>query len=232
MKLILIIFLVFLSTASNAKQNYNLAYIRALLIENANNSEYVSPSLALAVAKVESNFRPYAVSHKGAIGVMQIMPRTALLEFGVQREELFIPATNIKIGIKFLDNLIKKYRGNVGVALSHYNGGSAVGRWPNIKIIPATYSYVIKVLQNSQKIKQTIPSLSFKKKTIVEKVNYQFDKNKNSSDIDILLNNIDKWLNVYNNYHNKKIKEKSDNKFSSQKQFSYQGSGTNSHAFF
>lgn len=224
MKLILIIFLVFLSAASHAKQSYNQAYLRALLIENANNSTYVSPSLALAVAKVESNFRSNAVSHKGAIGVMQIMPRTALLEFGVQREELFIPATNIKIGIKFLDSLIKKYKGNVGVALSHYNGGSAVGRWPNIKIIPATYPYVIKVLQNSQKIKQTIPSLS-QEKTIVKRVNYQHDKRKNSSDISVLLNNIDKWLNVYNNYQSKKL-------LSKQSQFSYQGSGTDSRAFF
>ena len=93
-----------------------------------------------------------------------------------------------------------------------------------IKIIPATYPYVIKVLQNSQKIKQTIPSLS-QEKTIVKRVNYQHDKRKNSSDISVLLNNIDKWLNVYNNYQSKKL-------LSKQSQFSYQGSGTNSRAFF
>ena len=232
MKLILTIFLLFLSATSYAKQNYNEAYIRALLIENANKSEYVTASLALAVAKVESNFRPYAISHKGAIGVMQIMPRTGLLEFGVQRKELFIPSVNIKIGIQFLDSLIKKYRGNVGVALSHYNGGSAVGRWPKIKIIPATYSYVIKVLQTSQKIKKTIPSFSSHKKTIVKKAIYKLDNNNDTPQINLLLNNIDKWLNIYNNYQKKKIRVDDKKILSGQNQFSYQGSGTNSRAFF
>ena len=54
MKIILVVILLFSSTISYAKQNYNKAYIRALLIENAMKSDYVSPSLALAVAKVES----------------------------------------------------------------------------------------------------------------------------------------------------------------------------------
>ena len=39
------------------------------------------------------------------------------------------------------------------IALSHYNGGSAVGKWPNLKIIPATHSYVLKVLKTSAKLK-------------------------------------------------------------------------------
>ncbi len=67
-----------------------------LLIENARLSEYVTPALAIAVAKVESDLRPDAVSHKGAIGIMQIMPRTGLLEFGVKRKDLFNPIINIK----------------------------------------------------------------------------------------------------------------------------------------
>ena len=144
MKFVLTIIIIFLTSLANAK-NYNRPYIKMLLIENARVSEYVTPALAIAVAKVESNLRPDAVSKKGAIGVMQIMPRTGLLEFGVKRKDLFNPIINIKIGIKFLDQLIKKYKGNIGVALSHYNGGSAVGDLPNAKVIPATRKYVRKV---------------------------------------------------------------------------------------
>ena len=47
---------------------------------------------------------------------MQIMPRTALYEFGVQRKKLFNPDLNIKIGIKFLDHLISKYNGRIDIA--------------------------------------------------------------------------------------------------------------------
>ena len=232
MKIILVVILLFSSTISYAKQNYNKAYIRALLIENAMKSDYVSPSLALAVAKVESNFRADVVSHKGAVGVMQIMPRTALLEFGVKRNKLFNPQVNIRLGVQFLDRLIKKYKGDVGIALSHYNGGSAVGRWPNVKIIPATYSYVIKVLQNSQSIKQKIPSLSSNKNKIIKKANYKLDRNVIVSETDLLVNNIDKWLNIYNNYQKKKISIGKNNILSYQEKRSFQGSGTNSYAFF
>ncbi len=232
MKIILVVILFFSSTISYAKQNYNKAYIRALLIENAIKSDYVSPSLALAVAQVESNFRADVVSHKGAVGVMQIMPRTALLEFGVKRNKLFNPQVNIRLGVQFLDRLIKKYKGDVGIALSHYNGGSAVGRWPNVKIIPATYSYVIKVLQNSQNFKQKIPSLSYNKNKIIKKANYKLDRNVIVSETDLLVNNIDKWLNIYNNYQKKKISISKKNIFSYQEKRSFQGSGTNSYAFF
>ena len=232
MKIILVVILLFSSTISYAKQNYNKAYIRALLIENAIKSDYVSPSLALAVAQVESNFRADVVSHKGAVGVMQIMPRTALLEFGVKRSKLFNPQVNIRIGVEFLDRLIKKYKGDVGIALSHYNGGSAVGRWPNVKIIPATYSYVIKVLQNSQNIKQKIPLLSSNKNKIIKKANYKLDRKVIVSETDLLVNNIDKWLNIYNNYQKKKISIGKNNLLFYPKKSSFQGNGTNSYAFF
>lgn len=233
----LITFLIFIlsSATVNANGNYNKAYIKSLLIENAQKSEYVSPALAIAVAKVESNFRSDAVSHKGAVGVMQIMPRTALLEFGVERKKLFKPQINIKLGVKFLDSLIKKYRGDIGVALSHYNGGSSVGKWPNLKIIPATFPYVLKVLKTSKKLQKRVPSLSIIKAKTTTKTKNKFNnhyKKQKTSEIDLLVNNIDKWLNVYNNYKNKiNIAHKS--KISSnKKQYLYQGGGTNYQAFF
>jgi hypothetical protein len=169
-----------------------------LLIENARLSEYVTPALAIAVAETESNLRSNAVSNKGAVGIMQIMPRTAMMEFGVKRKDLFNPAINIKIGIKFLDQLIKRYKGNIGVALSHYNGGSAVGSWPNIKIIPATYSYVVKVLKLSNELKFKVPTLNKFPKLIKTKV--KLNKKEQKSEIDLLVAKIDNWLEIYNNY--------------------------------
>ena len=90
MKLFLTLILIIFSNLANAN-DYSKPYIKMLLVENARKSAYVTPSLAMAVAKVESNFRANAISPKGAIGVMQIMPRTALLEFGVKRKDLFNP---------------------------------------------------------------------------------------------------------------------------------------------
>ena len=199
MKLLLTIIIIFSASFANAK-NYNRPYIKMLLIENARLSEYVTPALAIAVAKVESDLRHDAVSHKGAIGVMQIMPRTGLLEFGVKRKDLFNPIINVKIGVKFLDQLIKKYRGNIGVALSHYNGGSAVGVWPNVKIIPATYPYVVKVLKKSNELSKKAPSLRKQKDLVQAKFNLIQVKEK--SEIDLLVAKIDDWLEIYNNYKN------------------------------
>ena len=129
MKQIITILLILFCFNVKAQENDKNAYIKMLLIESAKKSNYVTPALALAVAKVESNFNPNALSIKGARGVMQIMPRTGLLEFGVKREDLFKPEINIRIGVLFLDKLIKKYNGQIDIALSHYNGGSAVGSW-------------------------------------------------------------------------------------------------------
>tara|TARA_B100000524_G_scaffold300699_1_gene175374 strand:- start:86 stop:697 length:612 start_codon:yes stop_codon:yes gene_type:complete len=202
MKLVLTIIIILSASIANAK-NYNRPYIKMLLIENARLSEYVTPALAIAVAKVESNLRSDAVSNKGAIGVMQIMPRTGLLEFGVKRKDLFNPIINIKIGVKFLDQLIKKYRGNIGVALSHYNGGSAVGIWPNVKIIPATYPYVVKVLKKSNELTNMAPTLR-KQKDLIE-AKFKLIQSKEKSEIDLLVAKIDDWLEIYNNYKLNKI---------------------------
>ena len=202
MKLVLTIIMILSASFANAK-SYNRPYIKMLLIENARLSEFVTPALAIAVAKVESDLRPDAVSNKGAIGVMQIMPRTGLLEFGVKRKDLFNPIINIKIGVKFLDQLIKKYKGNIGVALSHYNGGSAVGIWPNVKIIPATYPYVVKVLKKSNELGNQVPTLRKRKDLIQAKFNLIQVKEK--SEIDLLVAKIDDWLEIYNNYKKNNI---------------------------
>ena len=199
--ILLNLFSVNLVKASSSNKNY----IKMLLIDNAKKSNYVKPSLALAVAQVESNFNANAISNKGAIGIMQIMPKTASDMYGVPKHKLFDPVINIKIGISFLDHLIKKYKGRIDIALSHYNGGSAVGKWPNVKIIPATYNYVLKVLNKSS---------NFEKNSIkhVELENDRKLLNKRySNNLDYNLAKIDEWLDIYKDIKditNNKIKNK------------------------
>ncbi|MBL6928909.1 MAG: lytic transglycosylase domain-containing protein [Rhodospirillales bacterium] len=103
-------------------------------------------SLALAVAKVESNFNPKALSSAGARGVMQIMPKTGKDLYNAQADDLWDAQLNIRLGIDYLKSLIKRYEGRWDFALSHYNGGSRVGKPPHSKVIPATRKYVDAVL--------------------------------------------------------------------------------------
>lgn len=107
----------------------------------------VPVSLALAVAHAESNFNPRARSPKGARGIMQIMPRTAMGEYGIQADLLWDPRINVRLGLHFLKRLLMRYRGRIDLALSYYNGGSAVGDLPNARVIPATSRYVARVMR-------------------------------------------------------------------------------------
>lgn len=105
----------------------------------------IPPALALALARAESDFGIYARSHKGARGIMQIMPRTAREEYGIAPELLWNPRINVRLGLHFLARLLQRYQGRADLALSYYNGGSAVGDLPHARVIPATRKYVRKV---------------------------------------------------------------------------------------
>ena len=131
-------------------QHMTKSWLKQMIVQEATMTTNVTPSVALAVAKIESGFQPHVVSAAGAIGVMQIMPRTGRDLFGLSRAELFDPTINIRAGVTFLDQLIDRYEGRVDLALSHYNGGSRVTAGPKPKIIPVTRGYVIKVLAMAQ----------------------------------------------------------------------------------
>ncbi len=120
--------------------------IKKMVVEEAMASR-VPPSLALAVAKVESDFQANALSSKGARGVMQIMPKTAADEWGVEADELWNPRLNIRLGIDFLERLIDRYEGDWELALSYYNGGSRVGKPGRARVLPWTRKYVDAVLR-------------------------------------------------------------------------------------
>ncbi|MEG3619697.1 lytic transglycosylase domain-containing protein [Magnetovibrio sp. PR-2] len=97
--------------------------VKRLVVETALDKN-VPPSLALAVAKVESDFNAHALSPAGARGVMQIMPKTAQDEFGVAEDDLWDAQTNVRLGVRFLKELHHMYGERWELALSHYNGGS------------------------------------------------------------------------------------------------------------
>jgi soluble lytic murein transglycosylase-like protein len=144
------------SSVAFGSVNRHQAEIQELIVREANRQNF-PPALALAVARVESNFDPRAKSHAGARGVMQIMPATAEQELGVPRRKLYDPETNIRAGIRFLNQLIDTYDGKWDIALSHYNGGSAVtNRWGRLRVIPATRDYVDKVLKYVRSYEQQL----------------------------------------------------------------------------
>ena len=136
---------------SYARSSLSSFEIRRIIVEEAVRWN-VKPELALAVAKVESNFSASAVSSAGAIGVMQIMPATAMGEFGVEQKALYNPRVNIELGVRYLRHLLDKYEGNEEIALSHYNGGSKVRRSNGtLAVIPYTRGYVNRVLSQTQR---------------------------------------------------------------------------------
>ena len=122
------------------------ASVKKIIVEEALASN-IPPSLALAVAKVESDFQAHVESSKGARGVMQIMPATGRSEWGVDAEELWDPRLNVRLGIDYLEQLIERYNGNWELALSFYNGGSKVGKPGQARVLPWTRKYVDNVLR-------------------------------------------------------------------------------------
>jgi len=104
----------------------------------------VDPSLVHAIIKVESDFNPYAMSRKGAMGLMQLMPQTAIV---LNVQNTFSPQDNIYGGVKYLRYLIDRYEGNLSLALAAYNAGeTTVKRWGTVPPIRETQNYVKKIL--------------------------------------------------------------------------------------
>jgi soluble lytic murein transglycosylase-like protein len=103
----------------------------------------VDPNLVRAVVKVESNFNSNAVSRKGAMGLMQLMPATAR-SLNVQNP--FDPEQNVDAGVRHLKRLLENYGGDVNLTLAAYNAGSgAVARSAGVPRYAETQNYVRRI---------------------------------------------------------------------------------------
>ena len=105
----------------------------------------VEPSLVHAVIEVESGYDPSAVSPRGAVGLMQLMPETAAA-LGVQNPG--DPYANIVAGVRHLRRLLDRYEGNLELTLAAYNAGpAAVERYGGIPPYRETHDYIRRIRQ-------------------------------------------------------------------------------------
>jgi soluble lytic murein transglycosylase-like protein len=105
----------------------------------------VDANLVRALVKVESNFNPNAVSRKGAMGLMQLMPQTARQ---LKLHNPFNPEENVDAGVRHLKQLLESYGGDVKLSLAAYNAGSgAVARSAGIPRYAETRNYVRRITQ-------------------------------------------------------------------------------------
>ena len=116
------------------------------VVQQSADKNHVDPALVRAVISTESNWNTGAVSSKGAMGLMQLMPDTAQ-RFGVGNA--FDPAQNIGAGVQYLSMMLERYKGDVTKALAAYNAGpGAVDRFGGVPNFRETRNYVQKVTSN------------------------------------------------------------------------------------
>jgi len=123
--------------------NYYNNNINKKWFEEIGRSLSIDPALLMAIAKVESSFNPKAVSPKGALGLMQLLPTTAEL---VGIRDPFNPLENLKGGALYLKRLLEEFK-DLPLALAAYNAGpEKVRAYGGIPPYPETQQYVKTVL--------------------------------------------------------------------------------------
>ncbi len=112
------------SAVTSAVDRYGIERDLAESIYDKASEAGIEPKLAFGLVKTESSFKQRAVSHVGARGFTQVMPRTAKwLRPGTSAEDLYDRDLNLGLGFKYLNQLIDKYNGDVQLALLAYNRG-------------------------------------------------------------------------------------------------------------
>jgi soluble lytic murein transglycosylase-like protein len=122
------------------------------MIQEVSRKEGVDPGFIAAVVKAESNFNPNAVSQKGAMGLMQLMPHLAK-KYSLTNP--FDTKENLATGVKVLKNLLGYYNGDKKLALAAYNAGhNAVKKYSGVPPYPETKNYINTVLKHYQNYQQ------------------------------------------------------------------------------
>lgn len=153
------------------KAVYPLSYEQEITDSSARHS--VDPYLVSAIIKSESGWDPSATSHKGAQGLMQLMPETAtdMAQKGIvdtprfSADELFDPATNIEYGCAYLSYLLEYFNGATDRAIAAYNAGMGnVDDWTqqgdvlhNAITFPETQAYLVRVNMAQERYRELYP---------------------------------------------------------------------------
>ncbi len=104
--------------------HYNIPADLAAAIYDVALSEGVDPGLAFRLVRTESGFNANAKSKVGAVGYTQVLPSTArLYEPGLTNKQLFDRSTNLRLGFRYLRDLLERFDGNLRLALLAYNRG-------------------------------------------------------------------------------------------------------------
>ena len=108
----------------------------------------LDPALLHALVKTESNYKADAVSRAGAIGLMQLMPETAL-RYGVRTDDLQRPEINLRTGARYLADLLRMFSGDLELALAGYHAGewAVIRHGGRIPPFSDTRAYVPRVLE-------------------------------------------------------------------------------------
>lgn len=142
------------SAYSGRKYRQNKSKLTPLIDQTAKQLR-LHPGLLHAIVMAESAYNPQAVSHKGAQGLMQLMPATAS-RYGV--DDSYDPRQNLEGGAKYMKDLLTEFKFDLKLALAAYNAGeNAVKKYGNqIPPYPETQRYVEKVMGYYKKNKQSM----------------------------------------------------------------------------
>jgi len=114
------------------------------LIDKTSEKYGLDSKLVRALVRQESGFNPNAKSHAGAMGLMQLMPKTAE---GLGVQDPWNPVENVEGGVKYLKSMLKRFNGNVVLALAAYNAGpNAVSKYNAVPPYKETQNYVKSIL--------------------------------------------------------------------------------------
>ena len=123
----------------------DLRKLYATVIQTSARKHNIDPDLVHVIIRAESNYDNYAISDKGAMGLMQLMPATAQ-QYGVRN--VFDPAQNIEGGVRYLGDLIRLFQGQTKLVLAAYNAGhEAVKKYRGIPPYPETKAYIAGIMQ-------------------------------------------------------------------------------------